>query len=103
MNWAIQNEKLKRAMSVLDEMYPRCRLAGEWLVPHTLKTYKDDSWRKFYIFDVVLHNGTHLPYDTYKPILEVAELDYIPAMAIIERPAPEDLTELVKKNAYLVT
>ena len=34
-------------------MYPNIRLFGEWLVPHSLKTYWDDAWRKFYVFDVV--------------------------------------------------
>ena len=28
------------------------RLYGEFLVPHTLKTYRDDAWKKFYVFDV---------------------------------------------------
>jgi hypothetical protein len=32
--------------------HPKLRLYGEWLVPHTLKTYRDDAWNKFYIFDV---------------------------------------------------
>lgn len=33
---------------------PTHRLYGEWLVPHSLKTYKDSAWRKFYIFDVTI-------------------------------------------------
>ena len=32
--------------------YPNLRLYGEWLVPHTLKNYRDDAWRRFYVFDV---------------------------------------------------
>ena len=36
----------------LFEGFPELRLYGEWLVPHSLKTYRDDAWRKFYIFDV---------------------------------------------------
>ena len=33
--------------------YPTFKLYGEWLVPHSLKTYREDAWRKFYVFDVV--------------------------------------------------
>ena len=32
--------------------YPNLRLYGEFLIPHTLKTYREDVWRKFWIFDV---------------------------------------------------
>ena len=35
------------------EKYPDLRLYGEWLIPHTIKGYRDDAWRKFYVFDVV--------------------------------------------------
>ena len=47
--WAIEDEKLKAFFAE----YPSFRLYGEWLVPHSLKTYREDAWRKFYIFDVV--------------------------------------------------
>src|SRR3990167_8639243 len=29
--------------------HPNHRLFGEWLVPHTLKTYRQDAWRRFWI------------------------------------------------------
>ena len=34
------------------EKYPQYVLYGEWLVPHTFKKYRENSWRKFYVFDV---------------------------------------------------
>jgi hypothetical protein len=34
------------------QKHPDHRLYGEFLIPHTLKTYRDNAWRKFYIFDV---------------------------------------------------
>ena len=34
-------------------VFPNLRLYGEWLVPHSLRTYRDDAWRHFYIFDVM--------------------------------------------------
>nr|MBC8437152.1 hypothetical protein [bacterium] len=33
---------------------PTHRIYGEWLVPHTLKTYESGAWRKFYVFDVMI-------------------------------------------------
>lgn len=50
--------------------HPNHRLFGEWLVKHSLKTYRDDSWGKFYIFDVCLDRDDgeleYLPYDFYQ-------------------------------------
>ena len=46
---------------------------GEFLVPHTIRTYDSDAWKKFYIFDVFELNdnyGRYLPYDEYVPLLE---------------------------------
>src|SRR5699024_1114953 len=46
---------------------PQLRLYGEWLVPHTLKTYRESAWRDFYVFDVMCR-GEFLPYYDYKKI-----------------------------------
>jgi hypothetical protein len=64
--------------------HPNLRLYGEWLVPHTLKTYREDVWRRFWIFDVYNdETDTWLDYDTYKPMLDEFGLDYIPPLAIV--------------------
>lgn len=39
---------------------PEVRLYGEWLVPHKIK-YREEAYRQFYIFDVVLPDGELLP------------------------------------------
>jgi ATP-dependent RNA circularization protein (DNA/RNA ligase family) len=61
------------------------RLYGEWLVPHTLKTYRQDAWNKFYVFDVAkeLPGGSEefLPYDVYQESLEAYGIEYIPPIA----------------------
>ena len=78
------------------------RLYGEWLVPHTFKGYRDDAWRKFYIFDVFNHETASLmPYDLYAPLLEPFGLDVIPPMATIKDPAEKDLLRLLESNTYL--
>ncbi len=46
--------------------HPRYRVYGEWLVPHTLRTYREEAWRKFYIFDVYdQETEAYLPYERY--------------------------------------
>ena len=65
---------------------PELRLYGEWLVPHTLKGYRDDAWRRFYVFDVYDESKNRfLSYDEYKPLLdEYPGIDYIPCIKIIK-------------------
>lgn len=85
--------------------YQDIRLYGEWLVPHSLKTYRDDAWRKFYIFDVTVSNGTqedYIPYETYKEWLDEFELDYITPIRIIVNPSQEDLNRCVQLNTFLI-
>lgn len=60
MNAITQDHRIVRYLL----KHPSHRLFGEWLVPHSLKTYRDDAWRKFYIFDVCVDadNETGLEY-----------------------------------------
>lgn len=83
--------------------YPALRLYGEFLVKHTLKTYRDDAWNKFYVFDVYdefIHR--HLTYETYKPLLEKEGIDYIPPLAVIRNPILERLIDFLDKNTFLI-
>lgn len=87
--------------------YPNVRLFGEWLVPHTIKTYRDDSWRKFYIFDVCIdrEDGTmeYINYDYYKILLDEFNLDYIVPLCIVKNPTYEFLIScLSKTNEFLI-
>lgn len=86
--------------------HPNHRLFGEWLVPHSLKTYRDDAWRKFYIFDVCVdkEDGTleYLPYDVYKPLIDEYELDYIPPIRIVKNGDYESFIRCVEENKFLI-
>lgn len=87
--------------------HPTHRLYGEFLVPHALKTYDDMAWRKFYIFDVVKDidedKVEYLTYETYKPLLEEFNLNYIPPIMIIDNPTVESIYNcLDKTNQFLV-
>lgn len=65
-------------------MYPNFRLFGEWLVPHTVKGYRDESWRKFYVFDVMDEKGNFVHYQDYVPSLVHMGIDFIPCIKIIQ-------------------
>jgi len=100
--YVLQDERLKNYL----KKHPSHRLYGEFLVPHTLKTYRDDAWRKFYIFDVVeeYEDGSfrYLPYNEYKPLLEEFGLDYIPPIAILKNPTYENFIKLLDKTDFLI-
>jgi len=78
-------------------------LYGEWLVPHTLKTYNDDAWRKFYVFDVFDRKKERLlSYDEYSAPLIAAGINVIAPIAIIKNGSIEHFTECLSKAHYLV-
>lgn len=85
--------------------YPNLRLYGEWLVPHSLKTYRDDAWRRFYVFDVTEETDelfTYLPYYLYKPMLEKFGVDYIPLLREAHNPTYEQLVKMMEANTFLI-
>lgn len=79
------------------------RLFGEWLVPHSLKTYEEDAWRRFYIFDVFDDTGERfLSYEEYQPLLNEFGLDYIPAMSTIKNATYDNLLIEIENNKFLI-
>lgn len=98
----LENDKIKAYL----EKHPTHRLYGEWLVPHSLKTYRDDSWRRFYIFDVCLdgEDGTveYIAYDIYKVWLDEFELDYISPLKIINNGSYEHFVHELDNNNFLI-
>lgn len=100
--WVQEQENLK----ALFAEYPNLRLYGEWLVPHTLKTYRKDAWRNFYVFDVVYEgegdNFYYLPYDTYKIILDKYDIQYAPPIAIIKNATADSLYHCLDKAGFLI-
>jgi hypothetical protein len=109
-NWAVSNSKL-RAFFVEN---PTLRLFGEWLVPHSLKTYREDAWNKFYVFDVAIdkyeseikHEGDdklkYLHYDVYSELLDRYDIEYIRPICTIENASHEQLVNQLMKNVFLI-
>lgn len=90
--------------------HPDLRLYGEWLVPHSLKTYREDAWRKFYVFDVVrelepdVEGGefVYLSYDDYKPLLDEFGLDYINPIGIVKNASLDNYIHYLSANGFLI-
>lgn len=93
---------------------PTHRLFGEWLVPHSLKTYRSEAWRKFYVFDVaidkesdeILHESDttlkYIHYEEYKPLMEKHGIDYIPPVCKLTNGSYEQLVNQLMKNVFLI-
>lgn len=77
------------------------RLFGEWLVPHTLKTYRDEAWRRFYIFDV-MDGDKYLTYLEYQPLLEAAGLDYVPCIREVFNGSYETFLNIAEQNDFMM-
>ena len=83
--------------------YPNWRLFGEFLVPHSLKTYRDDAWRKFYVFDVFDEGlGGFLHVEDYYELFVDYGLDVIPIQAIVTTPTQGWLLKQLEANTYLI-
>lgn len=95
--WAITQKKLIDFLQNSENI----RIYGEWLVPHSLKTYRKEAWRDFYVFDVE-HNGKFLAYDDYKVILDCYGINYIPPIAIVKNGTLERYNGLLVQNQYLI-
>lgn len=100
--FVLENENIKKYL----EKHPTHRLYGEFLVPHSLKTYREDAWRRFYIFDVCLdkEDGSveYIPYDIYKPLVEEFGLDYIPPIVTMTNGSYEYFIRTLDNNTFMI-
>ena len=100
----IENENIINYLKA----HPNHRIFGEWLVPHTLKTYRADAWRKFYVFDVAIDNDElergleYIPYDIYAPMLEEFGIEYIAPLRIVKNGDYEYFIHCLEVNDYLI-
>lgn len=97
--WVKTNENIKKFFKA----NPRLRLYGEWLVPHSLKTYRSDAWRKFYVFDVVkVPTGEYFAFNDYSITLMHFNIDFIPILCTASNVSEDQLYSMLDKNAYLI-
>ena len=80
-------EENKSLYEPLFTLLPNAILFGEFLVPHTIKAYVKDAWKKFYVFDVALQRGEEfslLTPEQYEPVLNSLGITYVPTVAKLE-------------------
>ncbi len=96
-------EEDERVINFFKE-FPQYILYGEWMRPHSLKTYRADAWNRFWVFDIVEKDNpdTYIPYDDYKSMLDKYNLDYIPVQTIITNPSEDQLIYELQKNTFLI-
>lgn len=99
--WADSDED--RVLKLLIEN-PSWNIYGEWLVQHTIKHYRDDVWRKFWVFDVWCRDRhRYIHYDEYEPILKAVGFDVIePKTRYTSPPSMEQLLVECATNTYLM-
>lgn len=101
LNWVSKQENIKNYL----KENPNHRLFGEWLVPHSLQTYRKNAWKNFYVFDVSDESNNtmkFLSYDAYKPLLEKHNIEYIPPICIITNPSYDQFITQLTKNNFLI-
>lgn len=98
-NWAIKQEKLIAFLA----NNPDLVLYGEWLVPHSLKTYRKTAWRNFYVFDVMeYHSERYLSFPEYEALLKPFDIEYIPPLSICKNGDYERFVTHLEGNNYLI-
>lgn len=104
LSWAVKPDSPQEKKFITCFLkHPHLRLYGEWLVPHTIKTYREDAWRRFYIFDVYNDKTEQfLTYEEYQPLMEEFGLDYIMPIAIIKNGTYESFIHQLSNNVLLI-
>lgn len=75
---------------------------GEWMVPHTLKTYREEAWSRFWVFDVwSMATDRYLPHEVVASILPPG-VDVIEPLCTITNPTMEQVQAQVETNTYLI-
>jgi len=101
--WVNSDEEKARALRNLVRDYPNWIVYGEWMIPHTLKTYREEVWRRFWIFDVYDRElGTYVPYETYEVLLVQYGQDVIEPLCTIQDPSEDQMKAQVETNSYLI-
>lgn len=101
--WLHSDSPMALNVRRLARAYSRHIFYGEWLVPHTLKTYHESAWRRFYIFDV--YNTGRSKYENFNDYIEALayyKTDFIRPMCVLEFPSVDAVEALTEANTYLI-
>lgn len=72
-------------------------------MPHSFKGYREEAWRRFWIFDVFNHIEDRFEiYDDYEAMLDGFGIDSaVPPIAIVNNPGEQQLLGLLEQNTFL--
>jgi hypothetical protein len=101
-NWALSDDRVSDFF-IGRKSNKMLRLYGEWLVPHSIKNYREDAWKRFYVFDVFNDQlDKYLSYDEYQPILEECGLDYVIPLCVMNNATYDNLIVELEQNFFLM-
>ena len=69
-NGAVEYVKNHKGINLLLKEHPEYRLYGEWLVPHTIKSYKETAYKNFYLFDISIFEKMKIVIPTKEDAIE---------------------------------
>lgn len=106
LNYCVENPGNFSQFSNFFKEYPNIIIFGEWLVPHSIKTYKSNSWNKFYIFDFYDKlSESYLDFEkcreNFSPLL--SNFEFVPLIGKYSNlDSVEKLISLCEENNYLL-
>lgn len=84
--------------------HPNHILYGEWMIPHTIKSYDMKMWNRFYVFDVYdCETGKFIPFSEYESVLKEYDILYLEPMVILSNPTMEGVASYAPKNTFMMT
>lgn len=97
--WVLKQDNIKEFLS----KNPNLILYGEWLVPHTLKTYINEAWNNFYVFDIYATNTKkYLDYKSLSFLCELYHVDFVPCIGKVVNGNYEHFASFLDKTTYLI-
>ena len=103
-NAITNNSELYNKLLKYLKQNPNYIIYGEWLIPHTIKRYNHDAWKKFYVFDVLdIETHSYLTFDEYSKDMQNLNLDFIPPIEVLHSPSIDLIKEKLNlTGSYLV-
>ena len=102
-HWVNKDENQEKFQKLFITMPQDWTLYGEWLVPHTLNTYRDEVWRRFWIFDVYDRSkGEYVNYDRWAHLVQDIGLDHIQPLVVMSTPSEAQLRLLTETNTDFI-
>jgi len=100
--WALGDSPEADALRILALRNPNLAFYGEWLVKHAVRGYRDDAWRRFYVFDA--YDRVARAYVAHEEVmvLERGLVQVVPPICVIDDPTEEQVRGLTSECRYLM-